>query len=135
MADAASTASGHCLCGKVRYRVAGRLRSVLICHCGQCRRWHGHIGAYTACAAGDLAIDDGGSLAWFRSTDKASRGFCKECGSSLFWKPEGKPYIAISAGTIDPPTGLVTSEHLYTESAGDYYAITEGLKMMPAGFS
>ena len=133
MAEPTTTASGHCLCGKVRFRVTGRLRSVLVCHCGQCRRWHGHIGAYTATADGNLTIEEEGALGWFRSSDKARRGFCRDCGSSLFWKPDGKPYTAISAGTLDAPTGLVTSEHCYTDSAGDYYAITEGLKRLPAG--
>ncbi len=135
MTNSNPRASGRCLCGKVAYRVTGALRSVVICHCSQCRRWHGHTGAYTAAAEGDLTIEDNASLAWFRSSDKASRGFCRDCGSSLFWKPDGKPYVAISAGTLDTPTGLITSEHFYCDSAGDYYAITDGLQRRPAGFA
>ncbi|MBI1777516.1 MAG: GFA family protein [Proteobacteria bacterium] len=135
MADPKPVATGHCLCGKIRYTVSGRLRSVLICHCSQCRRWHGHVGAYTAAAENDLTIEGDDALAWFRSSDKARRGFCRNCGSSLFWKPDGKPYIAIAAGTLDAPTGLITSEHLFTESAGDYYAIVDGVQQLPAGFA
>ena len=39
--------AGGCLCGRVRYTVRGPLRGILLCHCGQCRRWHGHLGAYS----------------------------------------------------------------------------------------
>ena len=48
MADRVHT--GGCLCGGVRYRVAGRLLPVVACHCGQCRRTLGHFGAYTGAA-------------------------------------------------------------------------------------
>ncbi len=41
-------ARGGCLCGAVRYEVQGPLRDVLICHCEECRRWHGHVSATTA---------------------------------------------------------------------------------------
>ena len=42
------TATGGCLCGGVRYKVARPLRDVVLCHCSMCRRTHGHVGAYTA---------------------------------------------------------------------------------------
>ena len=41
-------ATGRCLCGAVAYEVRGPLRDVLICHCEECRRWHGHMAACTA---------------------------------------------------------------------------------------
>ena len=36
-------AAGGCECGAVRYEVRGPLREVIDCHCGQCRRTHGHF--------------------------------------------------------------------------------------------
>jgi len=32
---------GKCLCGVVRYQVAGPIHDVHHCHCGMCRRAHG----------------------------------------------------------------------------------------------
>ncbi|MBP0129127.1 MAG: GFA family protein, partial [Nitrospira sp.] len=75
---------GQCLCGAVRFRLAGAKRDVVICHCGQCRRWHGHVGAYTRVPISALTVEDERSLAWYRSSERARRGFCRECGSSLF---------------------------------------------------
>jgi hypothetical protein len=43
------TAAGGCLCGAVRYEVRGPLRPVVNCHCGQCRKSHGHYGASFEC--------------------------------------------------------------------------------------
>ena len=49
-------ATGSCLCGAVRFEVAGPLRDVVECHCAMCRKTHGHIGAYTATPKDKLRI-------------------------------------------------------------------------------
>ncbi len=113
-------ASGGCLCGGVRYRVNGPLRDVIFCHCSRCRRTHGHFSAYTACARDDLELVERRSLRWYE-LDERLRGFCSECGASLFWVREGRPTISIAAGTLDEPTGLSPSRHIFVEDAGDYY--------------
>ena len=118
---------GGCLCGRVRYRVDGKLRDVVNCHCTQCRRTHGHFSAYTAAVPDALTLLREDSLKWFRSSENAARGFCSECGASLFWKPASGEYVAIAAGTLDPPTGLRTVAHIFCAHAGDYYDIDDGL--------
>jgi hypothetical protein len=117
-------ASGRCLCGAVRYEVRGPLRDVLICHCEECRRWHGHVSASTAARREDLVVHDDGALRWIdspRSDRAARRGFCGVCGSSLFWDPPGRETVSIAAGTLDQPTGLRIMGHWYVAQAGDYY--------------
>jgi hypothetical protein len=116
-------AIGGCLCGAVRYQASRPLRDVLLCHCAMCRRTHGHIGAYTAVLKSALRLTESRGLKWYRSSDKARRGFCIECGASLFWEPVARDYVAIAAGTLDAPTGLKTSLQIHVASAGDYYVI------------
>jgi hypothetical protein len=118
---------GGCLCGAIRYEIAGPLRPVVCCHCEQCRKSSGHFVAASACQPGDITFISDGSLSWYRSSRKAQRGFCATCGSSLFWRPEHERYVSIMAGTLDRPTGLQTACHIYVESASDYYAISDGL--------
>lgn len=125
------SASGGCLCGGVRYAVHGPLRPVAVCHCGMCRRFHGHVGAYTNVALADVVFENNATLAWYRSSDKAQRGFCRNCGSSLFWQADGSARIAIAAGTLDTPTGLTTVAHINVASAGDYYTIDGDLPKHP----
>lgn len=122
---------GGCLCGAVRYEVRGALRPVVNCHCGQCRRFHGHHGAYTGAGWDDVTMRDGGNLRWYRSSDRARRGFCALCGSSLFWDKDGRGFLAIAAGSLDQPTGLATVRHIFTADRADYYEITDGLEQLP----
>ncbi|HET8729381.1 MAG TPA: GFA family protein [Alphaproteobacteria bacterium] len=126
-------ATGGCLCGAVRYRVTGPMRDVIDCHCRMCLRTHGHVGAYSSTALPNLQLTESRGLKWYRSSDKARRGFCRECGASLFWHADPGTSISIAAGTIDPPTGLKTVRHIYLADKGDYYEITDGLEQMPGG--
>ena len=117
-------ATGRCLCGAVRYEVRGTLRDVLICHCEECRLWHGHVSASTAARREDLVLLEQHGLRWIqspRSDAGARRGFCGECGSSLFWDAPERPTVSIAAGTLDEPTGLRSAAHWYVSQAGDYY--------------
>lgn len=66
-------------------------------------------------------------LHWYRSSERAQRGFCCHCGSSLFWKPDHGRYISIMAGTLDNTTGIKAVEHIFVENASDYYVIDDGL--------
>ena len=121
-------ATGRCICGAVRYEVRGPLQDVLICHCEECRRWHGHISAFTAARREDLAVDDGRALRWVDSPASdahARRGFCGECGSSLFWDAPGRETISIAAGTLDGDGGLRVTGHIYVSERADYDALPD----------
>lgn len=122
-----ANASGGCLCGAVRYEITGTMRKVVYCHCEQCRKTSGHFVAATAVQSEDLRFSEDAGLEWYESSDIADRGFCKRCGSSLFWRPTHGEYVAVMAGALDAPTGLTSREHIYTADASDYYDITDGL--------
>lgn len=134
-ADEQQLFSGHCLCGGVKYEVQGPLRSVWNCHCGQCRRTHGHYSAYTAAARDDFVLRDDRTLRWYESSTFARRGFCVRCGANLFWDAQGRPTISIAAGTLDQPTGLKTSVHIFVEELPDYYTLDDNLEKRPRGSS
>ena len=118
--------SGSCLCGAVKYEVSGPLRNVVACHCEQCRKQTGTYMSATAAKDSDFRIVEDRGLKWYQSSDTAKRGFCAECGSVLFWKGEGRDYTAITAGSLDGPSGLSLEGHIFCESAGDYYEIAGG---------
>jgi hypothetical protein len=118
--------TGSCLCGGVRYEVHGPLRPVVACHCLQCRKQTGTYMSATAANDRDLKIVSGDTLAWFRSSDEAKRGFCNACGSVLFWKGDGRDYTAIAAGSIDGKLDVPFEGHIFCDFAGDYYEIAGG---------
>jgi hypothetical protein len=120
---AADVHTGACLCGAVRYEVAGPLRDVVLCHCAMCRRTHGHVAAYTAAPKDALRLVEARGLRWFASSTFARRGFCAECGASVFWERIAGDLVSIAAGTVDAPTGLRATLQIFVEDAGDYYAV------------
>ena len=126
-----SSASGSCLCGGVRFTVHGSLRDIIYCHCEQCRRTSGHFIAASAANKGDLQLESEEHLAWYRSSDTARRGFCRICGSSLFWDSDSENYVAITAGSLDQPCGLKAAGHIYVDRKADYYEINDGLPQDP----
>jgi len=124
-----SVLSGGCLCQRVRYQITGPRRDIINCHCENCRRTHGHVSAYTSVDKVDLVLINEDSLKWYhdRSPD-TYRGFCRECGASLFWDVrDGNNKIAVSAGTLNAGHGLKTIGHVYVGEAGEYYQISDEL--------
>lgn len=115
--------TGGCACAGVRYEVRGPLRSIIACHCEQCRRTSGHFVAATACRRKYFTLTHADSLRWYSAVPGFQRGFCQTCGSSLFFEEIGQERISIAAGSLDAPQGLHIAAHLFTSEAGDYYRI------------
>jgi len=125
--------SGSCLCGGVNYQVRGSLRDVVACHCSQCRKTSGHFVAMTSVTADAISFLASNSLVWYRSSDAAERGFCHVCGGNLFWRYLDGDTVSIAAGTLDAPTGLKISEHIYVADKSDYYALDDTVPKKPQG--
>jgi hypothetical protein len=99
---------------------------VLLCHCVECRRWSGHVFAATAARREQLVLLQEEALRWVASPESESdarRGFCGECGSSLFWDAPARETVSIAAGALEEPTGLRTVGHVYVDHVGDYYEL------------
>ena len=119
--------TGQCECGAVRFEADEVRPTVNYCHCSQCRRTSGHQWAATRADLDKFRLLTDDSLTWYQSSDIAKRGFCSICGSSLFYHPLGTNHMGIAAGCIDEPTGLSGGRHIFTDSKGDYYEITDDL--------
>ncbi len=131
--------TGGCLCGAVRFEIHGTLRGIVNCHCAKCRRFHGHYGAYTSVRLEQLLLTEQRSLKWYHSvadeTPNVHRGFCSECGSSLFWHPKEQEMIAIAAGSLDDKTGLGTIAHVWLSQKSDYYELCDELPRFDKGWA
>ena len=118
---------GSCECQGVVFELTGELRDVVFCHCSQCRKTSGHYWAATQVSKGNLNLIKATSLSWYDSSDKARRGFCSVCGSSMFYERKGIDKISVSAGSLEIPTSLDRMRHIYVASKGDYYDISDNL--------
>jgi hypothetical protein len=119
--------TGSCNCGAVRFRTRGELREVIACHCSQCRKQTGLYYAATNVLDSELDLEGVENITWYRSSPDARRGFCKTCGSALFWKMDSLDYSSIMAGAFDTPTGLAFGIHIFCADKGDFYEINDGL--------
>ncbi len=121
---------GSCLCGAVTFEVMGSLPPPDACHCAQCRRWSGHLLASTDVPRAALTVHGAEHVTWFRSSEKVRRGFCRTCGSSLFFDPLDQAkhdWIGVSMGAFDLPTETRLKVHIFVAEKGDYYDIADGL--------
>jgi hypothetical protein len=119
--------SGACLCGAIRFETKGPLRGIVYCHCSQCRKQSGHFFAATNVLDANLDISGAGNLSWYAASPSARRGFCRTCGSTLFWKHNDLDYHSVLAGVFDRPSGLKGECHIFVADKGDYYSIDDGL--------
>lgn len=105
---------GSCLCGGVAYRADGPVRHTSHCYCTMCQKQHGAAsGTYANVARATFALERGAALVTeYASSDHGRRGFCKVCGSTLYWRStQSEDRIAVTLGTLEPAyTGTVETE-------------------------
>ena len=83
--DESRRLSGHCLCGDVRVLAQAVSRRVGFCHCGMCRSWSGGPLLAVDCGT-EVSFEGADRIGNHASSDWAERGFCKRCGSHLFFR-------------------------------------------------
>lgn len=119
--------NGSCMCGAVKFEISSKIDAPDACHCTQCRKQSGHFFASAEAPKDQVAVQGAENITWFQSSEKVRRGFCKVCGSSLFWDPVQRDWTAVAMGAIDTPTGLRLAKHIFVADKGDYYDIEDGL--------
>ena len=122
---------GSCLCGAVTFEIEGDLAAPDACHCSKCRKQTGHYLASTDVPKDRLTIRGGENVGWYQSSEKVRRGFCKTCGSSLFWDPPHRDWMGVAMGAFDTPTETHLKMHIFVADKGDYYDIADGLQQNP----
>ena len=74
-----------------------------------------------------LTVQGKQNLTWYPSEHKkVRRGFCKTCGSPLFWEPLEHDWIGVAMGSFDEPTDTEIAIHVFVAEKGDYYEINDG---------
>lgn len=115
--------TGRCLCGAVGYTAKDLEPTIAACHCGMCRRWTG--GPLLALGNGDVVWSGEDKIATYKSSDWAERGFCRVCGTSLYYcvtapgPHHGKTHIAF--GTLDDQSGFNLNLEYFIDIKPDAY--------------
>ena len=125
-------ATGGCFCGAVRFTFELPSKWCAHCHCSMCRRVHGAgYVTWVGFEEGRFRLDHGeDSLTWFASSEAAQRGFCKACGSSMFFRSErwaGELHVAL--GSLDGPIDRQPQAHAFHDSHVDWMPLDDALKV------
>lgn len=119
---------GGCLCGAVRYRVAGADTARSLCHCRSCRLASGApTVAWVVFRAADFAFVKG-QPAQFRSSPGVTRTFCGHCGTPLTYQSESRPTaIDVTTVTLDAANDFAPTIEIWVEHRLSWERVNEAL--------
>ena len=125
----ASRLAGGCLCGAVRFTAAPATHDYGVCHCNMCRRWT--AGPFMAIECdGTMEFEKGADLGVYQSSDWAERGFCRKCGTPLFYKLRGQNDYYVSTEAFDDTGDFRLVREIYVEEKPAHYAFANDTKKM-----
>ena len=124
-------ARGKCLCGAVKFEATGVETGFHACHCAMCRRWSG--GAPLFCTSVESVTFSGeDNLGRYTSSEWAERGFCRVCGTTLFYFLKPTKRYSFSIGAFDDADSFAIEREIFIDAkpagyalAGDHPRLTE----------
>lgn len=116
-----SRRTGQCMCGAVAYRAETEDR-VSVCYCKMCQRWAS--GVYMGVPVSNYAVTRGEDrLEVVKSSDWAERGFCRTCGSNLFYRVPQHGMHSVAFGSLDDTSGLRPRIQFYVDKRPEGFAL------------
>ena len=105
---------GVCLCGAIRYRVAGEPLMTGLCHCRTCRKAaSAPVLPYSVFPTAAFAITQGTPVP-FQSSPDVKRSFCGRCGSSLTYQnAKSSPTLDVMTCSLDDPDSVKPAVHVW----------------------
>lgn len=114
------TLNGACLCGSVTISASKASDKVGACHCDMCRKWGG--GPLMAIDCGtEVSFSGEENINQFQSSEWALRGFCKTCGSHLFYKLSQTGQYIMPTGLFDDKSQLIFDHQVFIDEKPSYY--------------
>ncbi|GEM_PF-4418387 len=110
------TGKGNCLCGAIRITAININNNVGACYCGMCRKWGGGPLMAVNCGT-NVSFEGEDNISVFNSSDWAERGFCKKCGSHLFYRLLDR-LLHLSVKELDNEK-LSTEEYNFIKNFGE----------------
>ena len=124
---------GACLCGAVEFSASLPSKWCAHCHCSMCRKAHG--AGYVTWAGFDedqvTFVKGNKQLTWYESSPGAQRGFCRRCGSTMFFRSErwaGELHIALAC--IDGAIDRTPQANVFFDRHVNWMPIDETLKQV-----
>ena len=122
--------TGSCLCGSVRYEVAGNALRFWHCHCGRCRKFSGtgHASNLFMTPQTGISWTSGEELLKRYKLPEAKRfsnWFCSRCGSPMPRVIPELDAVLIPAGSLDTPSPLPAQARIFWDSRADWSCVDD----------
>jgi hypothetical protein len=108
--------SGQCMCGAIRYQLAGEPNVVAVCHCRDCQRGAGAPMVSWAMFPESALTLAQGQPKTINSSGTAMRSFCSDCGTGLFYRNDAvlPGIVDVQSSTLDDPEALPPAVQIQT---------------------
>lgn len=120
---------GACLCGSVRVKAKAKSNGIGACHCSMCRKWGGGPLLAVECES-DVIFEGEDQISTFDSSEWAERGFCRKCGSHLFYRLKEGGHYAIPVGLFNDGDEWKLVEQIFIEQKPAFYSFAEKTKKL-----
>jgi hypothetical protein len=124
-----SNAETSCLCGGVKITVGEINPKFTVCHCKSCRAWGGAPFFAVQCGT-NVKIEGTEKVKMYDSSAWASRGFCTNCGTHLFFKIKETGEYNMPVGMFPDLEGLEMDMQFFSDRRPDYYCFSNETKEM-----
>lgn len=123
------TLQGGCLCGNIRFEIEALSDQAGHCHCESCRKATGSAFATFIWVTVDKLNWQSELPASYRSSEIASRGFCKTCGTTIYFQydEERSKGLDIHAGSLDDPSAIEPQSHVWWPGHVKWLALADDL--------
>ena len=113
------SATGRCLCGAVTFTAEDVETHVHACHCAMCRNWTG--GPMLAAQVGRVRFSGESNIKTYASSEWAERGFCAECGSTLFYRLKQPEMYMMATGAFDDAEQFSLAGEIFVDEKPSSY--------------
>ena len=114
------SATGQCLCGAVKFTAEDVDTHIHACHCSMCRNWTG--GPMQAAQVGKVDFTGEEFVKRYASSEWAERGFCTECGTSLFYRLKEPEMYMLATGLFDDGEQFELAGEIFIDEKPSGYA-------------
>lgn len=127
-----SLIEGGCLCGACRYATDAAAINVRACHCRRCQKATG-APFYARVMVPVEGLKLSGPVGWYDAGTGVRRGFCKQCGTSLFSERPEAGTIGLTMGSLDKPDQFRPADHIWYSARQKWICLDDELPKFPEG--
>lgn len=122
---------GQCLCTKVKFDVVPMNYDVHVCHCGMCRVNTSGVIMSIDIEPKSLIFESPQYLGIYDSSEWGERGFCKHCGTHLFWRLKNQEYCNVNAFSLEIPLEkLNLHSEIFIDHKPEFYGFKNTTKQL-----